>query len=101
MKVYNPMVKNKNNKIMTGNESKTDVFTKFFLLNYSLLFFLGSRLMLDLAAQDITPERCNKAHGFAEICPGAPEGRCRLCKYINILLLPLINRIINRIIMYL
>ena len=57
--------------------------------------------MLDLAAQDITPERCNKAHGFAEICPGAPEGRCRLCKYINILLLPLINRIINRIIMYL
>jgi hypothetical protein len=27
MKVYNPMVKNKNNKIMTGNESKTDEYS--------------------------------------------------------------------------
>ena len=36
--------------------------------------------VIDLAATNIAPERCNEAHGFAMVCPGAPEDRCRLCR---------------------
>ena len=39
-----------------------------------------TQMLIDLAGTEIAPERCNKAHGFAKVCPGAPESRCRLCR---------------------
>jgi hypothetical protein len=46
------------------------------LVNESLV----SENEIDLAATEIEPERCNEAHGYAKVCPLAPQGRCRLCR---------------------